>query len=196
MDNYLDSKELQEMKEQLAILTQKLNKEAIVNERLIRQSIKKDVLKTQRHSFIKAIVIAFCIPFTIWNFHQIGTSLWLCAFTTFFLGLALTYDYFTHRNLRSNEAMQGNLIEVRKKVVSIKQAYKNWLKIGIPFIILWCPWFLYEVSLQTHIPQEAIVLGFASGVIIGGAIGIREYLKLQRTTDEILQQINDITKNE
>ena len=40
MKNDIESRELQEMKEQLAILTQKLEKETIVNERLLRQSMK------------------------------------------------------------------------------------------------------------------------------------------------------------
>ena len=43
MTNNIDSKELLEMKEQLLLLTRKLEKETIVNERLIRRSMKENV---------------------------------------------------------------------------------------------------------------------------------------------------------
>ena len=47
MNEYIDSRELQQMKEQLAILTQKLDKETIVNERLMRRAMKEKVTKMQ-----------------------------------------------------------------------------------------------------------------------------------------------------
>ena len=45
MENYMDSRELMEMKEQLSILTKKLEKETIVNERLMRRATKEKISK-------------------------------------------------------------------------------------------------------------------------------------------------------
>ena len=88
--------------------------------------------------------------------------------------------------------MYGNLMEVRKKILSIKQAYKNWLKISIPFIIIWLTWFLYELFQLPHIPKDAILTGVVFGGIIGGITGTLQYNKMQQTTDEILQQIEEM----
>ena len=192
MNEYIDSRELQQMKEQLAILTQKLDKETIVNERLMRRAMKEKVTKMQRNALIKGIAIAFGIPYTIGISHMLGVSAWLCAFTILFLAVALVFDYHTHNVLKPREALYGNLMDVQKKALRIKQAYQNWLKVSIPFLIIWCTWFLYELSLQAHIPIEAIITGFVCGGIIGGLIGIKQYNKVQRTADEILEQIEEM----
>ena len=63
MMNNIDSIELQEMKEQLAILTQKLEKETIVNERLIRQSMKDKASTIRRKAIIESIVTLIMIPY-------------------------------------------------------------------------------------------------------------------------------------
>lgn len=195
MNDYMDSRELMEMKEQLSILTQKLEKETIVNKRLMRRAMKNKISKMQRHALIKGIVIALAIPYLISCLHVIGTSSWFNAVSICSLITALFCDYRIHRNLHSNEAMYGNLMEVRKKVLSIKQAYKNWLKFSIPFIIVWLIWFLYELIQLTHIPKDVILTGFLLGGIIGGITGTLQYKKIQRTTDEILQQIEEMEEN-
>lgn len=188
----MDSRELMEMKEQLSILNQKLEKEKIVNDRMMRRATKEKISKMQRHALIKAIAIAFAIPYTCWVTHWLGFSPWFCAFTFAALVIALYADYRIHRNLRANEAMQGNLMDVRKKVLHIKQAYGDWIKFSIPILIVWLTWFVYEIYQQPDIPQEAIFAGIGSGGIFGGIIGFLEYRKIQRSADEILQQIEDM----
>ena len=192
MNDYMNSRELMEMKEQLSILTQKLEKETIVNKRLMRRAMKNKISKMQRHALIKGIIIALAIPYLIGCLHFIDSSPWFNAVSICSLITALFYDYRIHRNLHSNEAMYGNLMEVRKKILSIKQAYKNWLKISIPFIIIWLTWFLYELFQLPHIPKDAILTGVVFGGIIGGITGTLQYKKMQQTTDEILQQIEEM----
>jgi len=188
----MDSRELMEMKEQLSILNKKLEKETIVNDRLMRRAMKNKISKMQRHALIKGIFIVLAMPYSICCLHVIGTSSWFNAVSICSLITALLYDYRIHKNLHSNEAMYGNLMEVRKKVLSIKQAYKNWLKISIPFIIIWFSWFLYELFQLPHIPKDVIFTGVVFGGTIGGIIGTLQYKKMQRTTDEILQQIEEM----
>ena len=192
MDNYMDSRELMEMKEQLSILNQKLEKEKIVNDRMMRRVTKEKISKMQRHALIKAIAIACAIPYTCWATHWLGISPWFCAFTSALLAIALYADFRIHRNLRANEAMQGNLMDVRKKVLHIKQADRDWIKFSIPIRIVWLTWFVYEIYQQPDIPQEAIFAGIGSGGIFGGNIGFLEYRKIQRNSDEILQQIEEM----
>ena len=192
MNNCMESRELMEMKEQLSILNKKLEKETIVNDRLMRRAMKNKISKMQRHALIKGIFIVLAMPYSICCLHVIGTSPWFNAVSICSLITALLYDYRIHKNLHSNEAMYGNLMEVRKKVLSIKQAYKNWLKISIPFIIIWFSWFLYELFQLPHIPKDVIFTGVVFGGTIGGIIGTLQYKKMQRTTDEILQQIEEM----
>ena len=192
MEKYMDSRELMEMKEQLSILTKKLEKETIVNEKLMRRATKEKISKMQRRALIKGIFIGLCIPYVIGVFHFIGLSLWLCGFTVLILLIALYCDYRIHRNIHSDEAMYGNLLDVRKKVLRIKQAYKDWLKFSIPILTLWLICFWYETFQLPDIPKESIFIGSISGGIIGGFIGFLQYKKMQRSADEILEQIEEM----
>ena len=56
MTNNTESKELLEMKEQLSLLVQKLEKETIVNERLIRRSMKEKASWLHRRLIIESSV--------------------------------------------------------------------------------------------------------------------------------------------
>ena len=62
----MDSRELQQMKEQLAILTQKLNKETIVNERLMRQAMKSKASSIRKQAITESAITLIMIPYTIW----------------------------------------------------------------------------------------------------------------------------------
>ena len=192
MDNYMDSRELMEMKEQLSILTKKLEKETIVNEKLMRRATKEKISKMQRRALIKGIGLGLCIPYLIGVCHLVGLSLWLCGFTVLMLLIALYTDYRIHRNFHSDEAMYGNLLDVRKKVLRIKQAYKDWLKFSVPILIIWLIYFLYESFQLPDIPKESIFIGSIFGGSIGGFIGFLQYKKMQRSADEILEQIEEM----
>ena len=192
MENYMDSRELMEMKEQLSILTKKLEKETIVNDRLMRRATKEKISKMQRRALIKGIFIGLCIPYVIGVFQFIGLSFWLCGFTVLILLIALYCDYRIHRNIHSDEAMYGNLLDVRKKVLRIKQAYKDWLKFSIPILAIWLVCFWYETFQLPDIPKESFYIGSILGGIIGGIIGTVQYKKMQRSADEILEQIEEM----
>ena len=192
MEIYMDSRELMEMKEQLSILTKRLEKETIVNDRLMRRATKEKISKMQRRALIKGIFIGLCIPYVIGVCHLVGLSLWLCGFTVLILLIALYCDYRIHRNIHSDEAMYGNLLDVRKKVLRIKQAYKDWLKFSIPILALWLVWFWYETFQLPDIPKESILIGTIFGGIIGGILGTVQYKKMQRSADEILEQIEEM----
>ena len=199
MNEYIDSRELQQMKEQLAILTQKLDKETIVNERLMRRAMKEKAGYIRRLAIIESIIITLSIPYFIWIIPNAqGMSVGFCGFTCLFLILALVYNYYIHRNFCPQDFTQGNLLDARKKTLRLKQLYANWLKfISIPFLFVWIGWLMYEMSFRYHGETlQAMMAGVIAGMVIGGIIGIKQYNKVQRTADEILEQIEEMQCNQ
>ena len=65
MTNNIESKEMLEMKEQLSLLIKKLDKETIVNERMIRRSMKEKADRLNRRLIMEIIVCIIMIPFFI-----------------------------------------------------------------------------------------------------------------------------------
>ena len=195
MNEYIDSRELQQMKEQLAILTQKLDKETIVNERLMRQAMKSKASWLRRKAILESAITLIMIPYFIWVMPGLcGISVEFCAFVCFFLVLALGYNYYIHTRFRPDKFAHGNLLEARKDTLMLKKFYANWLKfIGIPFIVIFLCWFVHDITKAIHGEElQGALYGMAVGVVIGGIIGIYRYRKTQRTADEILEQIEEM----
>jgi hypothetical protein len=195
MNNTIDSKELQEMKAQLELLTKKLERETIVNERLIRHSMKEKANTLRRNTIIESLVCIIMIPFFIWILPKISPhSMYFCAFSTAFMALALAYDYYMYREFHTKDFSEANLIEARKATLKFKQLTRRWtFCIGIPFMMIFIPWFVYENAQVYKGEMLKLVLIFAAiGLLIGSVIGIYQFNKTLRTTDEILMQIEEL----
>ena len=195
MNEYMDSRELMEMREQLAILTQKLEKETIVNERLMRSAIKAKASWIRRKAIIESTITLIMLPYFIWVMPGLcGISVEFCIFTCFFMVLALGYNYYIHSHFQPNKFTHGNLLEARKDTLMLKKFYANWLKfIGIPFIVVFFTWFIHDITQVIHGEELQDALGgMAIGIVLGSIIGIYRYKKTQRTADEILEQIEDM----
>ena len=195
MNNTIDSKELQEMKAQLELLTKKLERETIVNERLIRHSMKEKANTLRRNIIIESLVCIIMIPFFIWILPQISPhSMYFCSFSTAFMALALCYNYYMYREFHTKDFAEVNLIEARKATLKFKRLTQRWtFCIGIPFLMVFIPWFVYENALVYKGEMLQIpLISAATGLLIGGVIGIYQFNKTIRTTDEILMQIEEL----
>ena len=190
--------EFEEMKAQLALLNKKLEQETIVNERLIRRSMKQKASSLCRKAIIESVVSLIMIPYFIWVMPQlIGLSTGFCLFVCFMLALALGYNYYIHSHFRPDEFVYGDLIKAKKDTLMLKKFYANWLKfIGIPFIIVFLGWFAFEI--KQHFQGEelqSILGGMAIGLVLGVIIGTYRYLKTQRMADDILTQIEELSED-
>ena len=195
MNNTIDSKELQEMKAQLELLTKKLERETIVNERLIRRSMKEKANTLSRNIVIESLVCIIMIPFFIWILPQISPhSMYFCAFSVAFMMLALCYNYYMYHEFHTKDFSEANLIEARKATLKFKRLTRRWTYcIGIPFLMVFIPWFVYENAQAYKGEMLELVLIFAAiGLRSGCVIGISQFNKTLRTTDEILMQIEEL----
>ena len=190
--------EFEEMKAQLALFNKKLEQETIVNERLIRRSMKEKASSLRRKAIIESVVSLIMIPYFIWVMPQlIGLSTGFCMFVCFMLALAIGYNYYIHSHFRPDEFVYGDLVKAKKNTLMLKKFYANWLKfIGIPFIIVFLGWFAFEI--KQHFQGEelqSILGGMAIGLVLGVIIGTYRYLKTQRMADDILTQIEELSED-
>lgn len=190
--------EFEEMKAQLVLLNKKLEQETIVNERLIRRSMKEKASSLRRKAIIESVVSLIMIPYFIWVMPQlIGLSTGFCMFVCFMLALAIGYNYYIHSHFRPDEFVYGDLVKAKKNTLMLKKFYANWLKfIGIPFIIVFLGWFAFEI--KQHFQGEelqGILGGMAIGLVLGVIIGTYRYLKTQRMADDILTQIEELSED-
>ena len=195
MTNNIDSKEMLEMKEQLSLLIKKLDKETIVNERMIRRSMKEKADRLNRRLIVESLVALIMIPFFICVLPNLSkVSMPFCIFSAGFFAIAILYDFYMYLRFRPQKFIEGNMIEARRDTLNFKKQTLRWTYcIGIPFLVVYIAWFVYE-KMQYYQGEilKIVLVSALIGFLIGGAIGINIFLKDLRATDEILMQIEEL----
>ena len=195
MTNNIDSKEMLEMKEQLSLLIKKLDKETIVNERMIRRSMKEKADRLSRRLIVESLVALIMIPFFICVLPNLSkVSMPFCIFSAGFFALGVLYDFYMYLRFRPQKFIEGNMIEARRDTLNFKKQTLRWTYcIGIPFLVVYIAWFVYE-KMQYYQGEilKIVLVSALIGFLIGGVIGINIFLKTLRATDEILMQIEEL----
>ena len=189
------SHELEEMRVQLGMLKDKLEKQTIINETHIRNSMKSkmsDINKTVTGTIIAGV---FALCYSTWFFYWQDFSLAFVIATFVMLAVCLGITIAQRVILGKMDFSQGNLVETAEKLSKIKKHYQDWYKIAIPMIIVWFGWMIYEM-LSIHGMESPMAIGFCCGALIGGVIGgiigMRINRKVARKATEILDQIAEL----
>lgn len=196
MDNTLLSHELEEMRSQISILKDKLEKQTIVNESHIRLSMKSKV--KDLNSTIKGTVAGgiFALIYCPIVFAHLGCSVQFVIVTTVMLAVCLILTIRQKVVLGRLDFSQGNLVEIAQSLGKIRKHYVQWTRLAAPAIVLpWFGWCLYEfIKLDSSPTGIFLCVGGAVGGIIGGIIGICINRKVVRKTDEILVQVEELQR--
>lgn len=194
-NNTLISHELEEMRAQLGMLKDKLEKQTIINETHICNSMKSkmsDINKTVTGTIIAGV---FALCYSTWFFYWQDFSLAFVISTFVMLAVCLGITIAQRVILGKMDFSQGNLVETAEKLSKIKKHYQDWYKIAIPMITVWFGWMMYEM-LSIHSLESPMAIGFCCGALIGGVIGgiigMRINRKVARKATEILDQIAEL----
>jgi hypothetical protein len=187
--------ELEGMRQQLTTLKDKLNQQEILNDHIIRRSMKKEVNNITRRYNIIMLIGLLMVPYGYWCFVKLcGLSILFWIATSIFMLICAGATFYNSRKISDPGLMTHSLIEARKKVASAKKFESDWLLFGIPAVILWISWFFYEIY---QIQGGDFNNGFFWGGCIGGIIGaiccIKMHFKTQHQYQEVIDQIEDLT---
>ena len=191
------SQELEEMRSQIDILKNQLEKQVIVNDTHIRNSMKSkasDINRTVGATiFLGVIALIYCT----WFFYSQGLSLLFVIATSIMLATCIILTIAQKAALGKLDFSSDNIVETAKILGMIKTHYSEWHRIAIPMILIWFGWLIYEVI--STLGPSPMTIGFCCGAfiggILGGIMGFRINRKVVRKASEILSQIEEL-KNE
>ena len=113
--------QFEEMRQQLTILKEKLNQQEIINDRLLRQSMRRNVTDINRRYLIISILCLFMIPYGYWAFVYLnGMSIGFWAASSVVMLIAFIYTFFNGKDLRSQHLLSANLLEAYQTVARAK----------------------------------------------------------------------------
>ncbi len=193
-----DYQELEDLRQQVTLLREKLSNQELVTRRALLESIRLGVRKINNGSIVLPIIALLGAAFSYWAFRYfLSFSLEFSIFTVIFLVVAAVAHVLMHRRVMAVDVSQGNLVEVAKSVERLRRGYTMWPLFGVPFLIVWLMWlFLQEVTI---IPDGPMKDGFMCGSLVGAVAGALISLRLRRRTmnmtRDIIKQIRELQED-
>lgn len=196
--------EIDSLRRQMYELKSTLDSQRIFSDKMLRDIMARRNRDNER--FVKAEKY-FVLPFFALLFLFIKYTLnvsWLFYIATMIFILAdLILDIFIN-NVHGEDFARESLVSLRSRLVRQQRLRRKQMIYSIPFITVWCLWFLYElVCGQGMMFAEGgwlawAVWGFciACGFALGLAVAFAIYRKMQRNDADSVSEIDSITPTE
>jgi len=190
-----ESFELENMHQQMETLKKKLDRQEIVNDRILRHSMKKTAGNISRRYYVIMAVCLLMVPYSYWVFVRLtGFSVPFWIFTCIVMLVCFAGTFYNSRILNDSNMMTNNLVDVRRRMARAKKFDADWLFLGIPLIIVFLGWFMYEsYLLHPNAFFNGLFWAGCIGGVIGAIGGFSLHFKTQRQYQDIMDQIEDLT---
>lgn len=189
--DYREHTELNELREQIALLKDKLQRQQIISERAITEAAQKGISKLNRAGVIYAMFGVFAVVYCSWSFHRFGFSDEFVVGTAIFLAACALGTMYAHWGLRSINVANGNLVEITQRLLRFRKIYSRWHFYTVPTLLVWC-YFLYKDAYRMLNNPEGFLIAGTIGGIIGGAIGLWRHFKTMREADKAIANIKEL----
>ena len=196
--NTMETNEMQEMKEQMALLKETLRKEQIVNDRLLREAMHGKVERIHRKAWVVGLCALYVCTFGIWSFHELGLSWYLIGATVAMMIYSVVKTIIIHRRLAANNVMTDDLRTVAHAAKRLKEDYIRSLYGGMAMVFVWFIWLAMEILFgQTVYAESSIMVrgGMLGMLFFGGVIGFilgyRIHRRVLSLCDDIIRQVDE-----
>lgn len=188
--------QFEEMRKQMEMLKSKLDKQEIVNEKILRKSMRKNAKNISRRYTALVVLALLMIPYAYYVFvSMMGYSIGFWIATVVFMLISCGYTVWNGKDLYNGNLMEKSLLVVRQKMALAKKRDNQWMLFGIPMLILWLAYFVYEVYQKGGAEEvHTLLMASAFGGAVGLILGLTIHFKTQREYQEIIDQIEEMTE--
>ena len=193
----MNDNELNEMRQQMALLKEKLDRQEIVNDQLVRKAVQGKINAITRMRRVKRFWLIACIIFVpLMLIQAIGLPVWFAVATDLFLALSLFYHEYYMDGIDDHNLSSQGMLQVSQRAARLKRQTRRWLWVGIPLLVIWMLAFCYLINNYTwfNIQDNEIAIGLVTGLIVGSFLGFLMYKKQQRMVDDLQEAIDDVQK--
>lgn len=202
MEKINNNNELEIMRSQMASFKKQLEQQEIINSRIMSESMKK------KFSWIKKMIIGEIILIPIFLYlafaakYNFNLSWWSTSTFIILLLCDVWCDYdINMRAIKNSDYSRDNLVNTMEKLLRMKQRRTKQTAIMLIALIGLIIWLSIEISLHLmSIDADTGMWGVFYGGVVGGVIGIAVswwiYRKMQKTNDEMIKHIEEISKEQ
>lgn len=184
--------ELEQMRQQMAILQNKLDNQAIVSDRFIRRSVSHSATTINRRYLVISIVALAMIPYGYWAFVKLnGLSIALWIAMSVLMLAVVGFCIYNGREMRRRDFTSGNLLDTKRKALAAKRRDNNWQWFGIPMATAWAVWVGWEMAQKMGADVKFFIPFFIICSVAGIVMGLTVHFRTQRHYRDIIEQIED-----
>jgi len=202
----MENLDFEQIKKQMAVLEKKIADQEIVNDRLIRESMKDKMSWIKKYIFGEIILapVAVLIWLGISIFAHI--PLWITLIMAIGCAIDIWFDWKINITpLKDNDFDRQNLIETAEKLRKMKRQRALSTIVGVVSVLL--VFAAVAVTVYLHNFKDANLLdnpSMRSSILLGGCVGLfigcivgaicvaKIFKKMQQSNDKIIQQIEEI----
>ena len=185
--------ELKQMRQQMAILQNKLDNQTIVSDRFIRRSVSHSATTINRRYLVISIVALAMIPYGYWAFVKLnGLSIALWIAMSVMMLAVVAFCIYNGREMRRRDFTSGNLLDTKRKALAAKRRDNNWLWFGIPMTTAWVVWVGWEMAQKLGADFKFFMPFFIICFVAGIVMGLAVHFRTQRHYRDIIEQIEDL----
>lgn len=197
----IKNNELEEMRQQLGILKEKIDGQKLINDNLIRQSMLNKMSFMKKYTWVSFFALAYIYVGFFFLREQFNMSWLFYIATVIIMTVNVLFDAYINR-FSKNQFLNNDLIATSKRMVRMKKLRKRSLLIGIIGMSIWSPWLFTELYYGASSSKGLVSPDYMWGTIVGGLIGLLAgacigiwiYLRMQSINSDIIQQIEELTK--
>ena len=159
MENYC---ELEQMRQEMAELRARLDRQTIISEEHIRRSMCDKVHRIKVQTTLLAVLGVAGAAYCLWALHWfMGLSLALSVFTVLFLLGAVFFSFWATRRVRPEDIMGENLTQAGREIALMKKRGLQWKKFAYPLVLAWFIW----------VAAECVIAGLDNELFMGFLLG-------------------------
>ena len=189
--DYREHTELNELREQIALLKDKLQRQQIISEQNIIAAAQKGISKLNKAGTKWGIFGIFAVLYCTFAFHRFGFSDGFVIGTAIMLAICAAVTIYAHLGIRSIDVANGNLVDISQRLIRFRKIYSRYHLFSIPALFVWC-YFLYYDAQRMLGNAEYFLIGACVGGAIGAIIGLKAHFKVIHDTDKVLKNISEL----
>ena len=202
MEKINNNNELEIMRSQMASFKKQLEQQEIINRRIMSESMKK------KFSWIKKMIIGEIILIPIFLYlafaakYNFNLSWWSISTFIILLLCDVWCDYdINMRAIKNSDYSRDNLVNTMEKLLRMKQRRTKQTAIMLTATIVMSIWLLIEIgfhliAINADTGMWLVLYGGGTGAFIGVVAAWWIYRKMQKTNDEMIKQIEEISKEQ
>ena len=187
--------ELEELRSQVAEFKNRMEKQEIVSQQLLKQAMTAHVSWFKGFN-VWADVIGLCfMPLVALILRGIG-----CSWAPFIVILIiligeLIFNIWNTRSISTKYLMSDDVLTSRQRLLKFKQREKWQTMIEVPLLVLWVFWIFFDGPGHTSQNQTEWTVRLIIGFVIGFGIGFYIYYREMRSLNKAIKEIDEFNKN-